>query len=130
METNVADAESHEVLPTCELGMQLRKPQNAAITSLVEGKDTFVLLPTGGGKSLVYIVAGMRMSGIVLIISPLVSLIADQMNKLRALGLRACLITDATYICQRAVRLLTSPAHCSCSELRKLFVQRGRPNCS
>jgi len=60
-----------------------RKPQDEIIQSVLDGNDTFALLPTGGGKSVCYQVPGMISSGITLVISPLIALIKDQVNNLQ-----------------------------------------------
>ena len=60
-----------------------RKPQDEIIQSVLDGNDTFALLPTGGGKSVCYQVPGMMSSGITLVISPLIALIKDQVNNLQ-----------------------------------------------
>jgi len=59
-----------------------RTNQREAIESVLSGRDTVVLFPTGGGKSLVYQVAGLAKEGCCLIITPLISLIQDQIKEL------------------------------------------------
>jgi ATP-dependent DNA helicase RecQ len=64
--------------------------QEAAIDRVVQGRNTLCLMPTGGGKSLVYQVAGIRRGGTTLVISPLVALMAQQVERLAARpGMRA-----------------------------------------
>ncbi len=58
--------------------------QKAIIESLFEGKDTFVIMPTGGGKSLCYQLPGLMMDGCALVISPLIALMKNQVDSIRS----------------------------------------------
>ncbi|MBD3723808.1 MAG: RecQ family ATP-dependent DNA helicase [Flavobacteriaceae bacterium] len=76
-----------------------REPQEEIIQSVLEGNDTFALLPTGGGKSVCYQVPGLVLNGITLVISPLIALIKDQIENLqkkdiKAIGLVGALSVD------------------------------------
>ena len=53
------------------------------------GKDGLALLPTGGGKSLCFQVPGMAMDGLVLVVSPLIALMKDQVQQLKKRDIRA-----------------------------------------
>ena len=60
--------------------------QKVIIESLFEGKDTFVIMPTGGGKSLCYQLPGLMMEGCALVISPLIALMKNQVDSIRSYG--------------------------------------------
>lgn len=66
-----------------------REGQAEAIKSVLDGKDTMVLFPTGGGKSLCYQVPAMVLDGLTVVISPLIALMQDQVEQLERLGIRA-----------------------------------------
>jgi ATP-dependent DNA helicase RecQ len=64
-----------------------REGQRESLLELLTGRDTVVLLPTGGGKSLVYQLAGLLLPGATLVIDPIVALLEDQIRGLRAHGI-------------------------------------------
>jgi ATP-dependent DNA helicase RecQ len=63
-----------------------RAGQEAAMQAITAGRDTLAVLPSGAGKSAVYTVAGLLLDGPVLIVSPLIALQRDQVERLRELG--------------------------------------------
>ncbi|NLR32578.1 RecQ family ATP-dependent DNA helicase [Levilactobacillus tujiorum] len=65
-----------------------RSGQKAALSALEAGQDTLAVLPTGAGKTLIYQLYGYRHAGCVLIISPLLSLMNDQVDRMRVAGFR------------------------------------------
>ena len=70
-----------------------RPKQEAIITSVLDGKDTVALLPTGGGKSICFQIPALAQEGICIVISPLVALMTDQLKNLQEKGIKALAIT-------------------------------------
>lgn len=73
-----------------------RSSQIPIITDIVGGHDVLALLPTGGGKSICFQVPGLYKDGLTLVISPLISLMEDQVKNLKSKGIKACAITSAS----------------------------------
>lgn len=68
---------------------EFKGEQEAIIANLISGKDTFVIMPTGAGKSLCYQLPAILMEGTALIISPLIALMKNQVDQMQALGIEA-----------------------------------------
>ena len=72
-----------------------RPHQQDIIENLVAGRDAFVLMPTGGGKSLCYQIPALHRPGVGIVVSPLISLMKDQVDALRANGVAAAFYNSA-----------------------------------
>ncbi len=85
-----------------------RKGQGDAIRSVLDGNDTLVLFPTGGGKSLCYQVPALLFEGMTLVISPLVALMQDQVDQLNQLGIRSTFINSTISLNEVEQRLVNA----------------------
>jgi ATP-dependent DNA helicase RecQ len=71
-------------------GFQSFRPhQEDVIVSLMSGRDAFILMPTGGGKSICFQIPALIRTGVTIVVSPLIALMKDQVDSLIALGIRA-----------------------------------------
>ncbi|MCB9915921.1 MAG: DNA helicase RecQ [Planctomycetes bacterium] len=73
----------------------LRPLQDRAIRAALAGRDALVVMPTGGGKSLCFQAPALVQSGLVVVVSPLIALMKDQVDGLRANGVQAGMLTSA-----------------------------------
>ena len=72
-----------------------RAPQEEVVRRVCDGKDALVVMPTGGGKSLCYQLPALALDGTAIVISPLVSLMKDQVDSLRAQGIAAAALNSS-----------------------------------
>uniref|UniRef100_UPI00261DB559 DEAD/DEAH box helicase n=1 Tax=Trebonia sp. TaxID=2767075 RepID=UPI00261DB559 len=82
--------------------------QLPAVEALAAGRDALAVLPTGGGKSAIYELAGMLRDGPTVVVSPLIALQDDQLAHLRSAGLRAIVLNSQQSAGARAASLLAS----------------------
>ena len=71
---------------------EFRPLQEDIILSVLEGRDTMALLPTGGGKSICFQVPALALGGLCIVVSPLIALMKDQVENLRKRHIKACAI--------------------------------------
>jgi superfamily II DNA helicase RecQ len=83
-----------------------RALQREIIEHTLQNRDAFVILPTGGGKSLCYQLPAVLSRGVTLVVSPLISLMMDQCENLKQRGIAAATINSKTPVA-RATRMLT-----------------------
>ncbi len=79
----------HETLRAVFGFQQFRSPQQEVIEQVCSGEDVFLVMPTGGGKSLCYQIPALQRDGLAIIVSPLISLMKDQVDALNANGVAA-----------------------------------------
>ena len=72
-----------------------RRGQEDVVDSLLSGRDALAIMPTGAGKSLCYQVPALMLDGVTLVVSPLISLMKDQVNALTAQGVRAAYLNSS-----------------------------------
>lgn len=101
----VTMSEARETLKRIYGYDDFREGQSRIIQHLLERKDTVGIMPTGGGKSICYQVPGLLQQGLTLVISPLISLMKDQVDALHSLGVEAGYI-NSTQDVQEVNRIL------------------------
>jgi ATP-dependent DNA helicase RecQ len=99
-----------------------RPLQEQIIQSVWEGRDTLGLMPTGGGKSLTFQVPVMGMKGICLVVTPLISLMKDQVDNLRERGIKAA----AVYSGMSRDEIITTLENCIFGDYKFLYVSPER----
>jgi ATP-dependent DNA helicase RecQ len=82
-----------------------RPGQEAAISAILEGRDSLTIMPTGGGKSIIYQVPAMLLPGVTIVVSPLISLMKDQVDTLDQIGLPATFINSSLSSSEMLARL-------------------------
>jgi ATP-dependent DNA helicase RecQ len=82
-----------------------RPGQDQAVRNVLSGGDALIVMPTGGGKSLCYQVPAMLLPGVTLVVSPLISLMKDQVDALEAVGLPATFLNSSLPAGEMSARL-------------------------
>src|SRR3954447_10700426 len=112
-----AGKSADELLP--QLGYESwREGQREAVVAALEGRDSLIVMPTGGGKSLCYQLPGLASQDLTIVVSPLIALMRDQWEKLRRLGQPVTMITsgmsdEATWDALDAVRRDARIVYCA-----------------
>ncbi|MEW5300077.1 MAG: hypothetical protein WDW36_003034 [Sanguina aurantia] len=86
---------AHKKLDECFGLTSFRGHQEAAIVAIATGKDALVVMHTGGGKSMCYIIPALMATGLALVVSPLIALMQDQVANLHSKGIAAAFLSSA-----------------------------------
>jgi ATP-dependent DNA helicase RecQ len=113
---------AREVLKSAFGYDSFRPGQESAVSATLSGRDTVVVLPTGGGKSLCFQVPALMMPGLTVVVSPLISLMKDQVDALTAKGLPAAFINSTLSSSQVSDRM----ARVDRGEIKLLYVAPER----
>ena len=95
-----------------------RSNQEAIIQEIMQGKDCLVLMPTGGGKSLCYQIPALALPGTAVVISPLISLMHDQVEALKANGIPAEALNSSTDMIEETI----IRRRCEAGDLKIIYV--------
>src|SRR5690606_17939268 len=79
----------------------LRPGQAEALEHILAGRDVLAVMPTGSGKSLLYQLPSLSFPGITVVVSPLIALIKDQLDKMKALGVAVCRVDSTLTVKQK-----------------------------
>jgi ATP-dependent DNA helicase RecQ len=115
-------AEALEILQKYWKHDSFRSPQDEIINSVLDGKDTFGLMPTGGGKSICFQIPALMKDGICLVISPLVALMKDQVQQLQKLNIKAIALTGGI----RSDEMITLLDNCEFGNYKFLYLSPER----
>lgn len=101
-----------------------RKGQQELIESILEERDTVAVMPTGSGKSLCYQIPALLLEGVSVVISPLISLMKDQVDALKEMGIKATFINSSISNQELELRIKAAAA----GEYKLLYVAPERLN--
>jgi len=99
-----------------------RPGQQEAVSAVLEKRDSLVVLPTGGGKSLCYQLPGLLLEGVCVVISPLIALMSDQVEGLQQKGIRAMQLSGP----MREDELITALDNCKFGNFKFLYLSPER----
>src|SRR5690242_12428273 len=99
-----------------------RAGQEQAVEAVLAGRDTLVIMPTGGGKSLCFQVPALLLPGLTVVVSPLISLMKDQVDALNGRGLPATFVNSTLSAAQSAERFQRAAR----GEIKLLYVAPER----
>ena len=99
-----------------------RKGQYEIINNILRGRDTFCILPTGGGKSICYQIPALMFKGVTIVISPLIALMKDQVDNLKTNGINAAYI-NSTQSLDSIDEIMTM---CRNGEIKLLYIAPER----
>ena len=100
---------------------EFRPMQREIIESILAGRDTLALMPTGGGKSLTYQVPALVLDGLTIVITPLIALMKDQVDRLRALGIAAVAVHSG----MDARKVEIALDNCTYGDVKLLYISRS-----
>lgn len=113
---------AHQILKSVYGYLSFRPLQEDVIAHVVSGRDSLVLMPTGGGKSICYQIPAMMLEGTAIVVSPLISLMKDQVDALQANGIETeALNSSNDEHANRAIR-----ERCRRGELKILYISPER----
>ena len=101
---------------------EFRPVQERIIRSVMDGRDTLALMPTGGGKSLTYQIPGLAQEGLCIVVTPLIALMKDQVDRLRARHIPAVAIHSG--LSPRAIDIALD--NCAYGDVKFLYVAPER----
>lgn len=112
----------HDILKTYWGYDDFRPLQLDIIESVGSGRDTLGLMPTGGGKSITFQVPALAMEGVCIVVTPLIALMKDQVENLRARGVKA----TAIYSGMSQAEIMTAFENCELGDYKFLYVSPER----
>ena len=113
---------AHQILKQYWGYDDFRPLQLDIINSILSGKDTLGLMPTGGGKSLTFQVPAMMMEGVCIVVTPLIALMKDQKDNLRSKGIKA----TAIYSGMTKQEIMVALENCIYGDYKLLYVSPER----
>ena len=99
----------------------LRPGQEDVIRSVMDGHDTLAVMPTGAGKSLCYQLPALQLDGMTIVVSPLISLMRDQADKLTEAGIATAVLNSALSASEEreAMDAIADRRRCACCSSRR-----------